>query len=299
MNSPIKSAFEFETVKLKTSELLPTKKLPPGVKSRSSYQTITSSVAEVGVIEPVVVCRQRRGMYLLLDGHMRLEVLKELGVGEVMCLVSTDDEAFTYNSRVSGLAPTQANRMVLKALEAGVSEQRLAKALNLAAKTVRMSRELLRGICPEAIEQLKDKPVSTGALHKGSSALQVLKKVKPLRQIKMADLMIGSANYSRPNALALLDRTPRASLVDPEKSRSADDAKPEDIARMEAEVQALERDFMSLEDSYGRNVVNLTLARGYLKRLLESARIVRYLASKHRDLLGEFQRIQEITSLEG
>jgi len=292
MSTPIKTAFELVGVELKVSELLPTKKLPSSIKTSSAYKTIAASVAEVGVIEPLVVCRERKGMYLLLDGHVRLEVLKERGVGKVFCLVSTDDEAFTYNSRVNRLAPIQANRMILKALDAGVPEERLARALNLAEKTVRRNREMLKGICPEAIDLLKDKPVST-------AAIQVLKKVKPLRQMEMADLMIGSANYSKPYAFALLHRTPRGSLADPDKPRPMDDARPEDIARMEAEMQALERDFLLLEDTYGRNVVNLTLARGYLKKLLENAKVVKYLASKRADLLTEFQRIQEVTSLEG
>jgi ParB-like chromosome segregation protein Spo0J len=38
-------------------------------------------------------------MYLLLDGHIRLEMLKEIGETQVRCLVATDDEAFTYNKR--------------------------------------------------------------------------------------------------------------------------------------------------------------------------------------------------------
>ena len=67
---------------------------------------------------------------------------------------------------------------------------------------------------------------------------------------------------------------------------------------MEVEMEALERDILLIDDSYGRNVVNLTIARGYLKRLVENAKVVRYLSAKHGDLLTEFQRIQEAASLE-
>jgi hypothetical protein len=35
--------------------------------------------------------------------------------------VSTDDEAFTYNKRISRIAPIQEHRMILKAIERGVS----------------------------------------------------------------------------------------------------------------------------------------------------------------------------------
>jgi ParB-like chromosome segregation protein Spo0J len=290
MSSPVKTGFELAAVEVKLDKLLPTKKLAPALKSTKKYRAIAASIAEVGIIEPLVVHRQRGSSFLLLDGHVRLEVLKSMGATQTLCIISTEDEAFTYNSRVNRVAPIQANRMILKALEAGVDEARLAKALNLARGTVRDSRKMLKDICPEAIDLLKDKPVATGAL-------RVFKQVKPLRQIEMADLMIASATYTKPYAEALLAATPRQNLVDSGKSKRAHAARPEDIAKMEAEMQALEHEVLLLDESYGRNVVNLTIARGYLKKLLENARVVRYLASKFPDLLAQFQRIQETASL--
>jgi hypothetical protein len=38
---------------------------------------------------------------VLLDGHMRLKALIELGRTEVFCLVANDDDAFTYNDKVT------------------------------------------------------------------------------------------------------------------------------------------------------------------------------------------------------
>jgi hypothetical protein len=67
---------------------------------------------------------------------------------------------------------------------------------------------------------------------------------------------------------------------------------------MDVEMQALERDILLIDESYGRDVVNLTIARGYVKKLLENAKVVKFLAAKHADLLTEFQRIQDAASLE-
>ncbi len=67
---------------------------------------------------------------------------------------------------------------------------------------------------------------------------------------------------------------------------------------MDAEMQALEKDILGANESYGRDVVNLTLAQRYVKRLLENAKVVKYLAAKHADVLTEFQRMQEAASLE-
>jgi predicted DNA-binding protein len=90
-------------------------------------------------------------------------------------LVVTEDESYTYNRQRIHVAPIQASKMVRRAIEIGVPEERIARALNLAANTIRQSRTLLRGICLEAIELLKDK-------HVASKAFMELKKVKPMRQ---------------------------------------------------------------------------------------------------------------------
>lgn len=68
------------------------------------------------------------GQYLLLDGHVRLVALTELGFTEAPCLVATDDEAYTYNSRINRLSTIQEHFMIRRAIERGVSTERLAKA---------------------------------------------------------------------------------------------------------------------------------------------------------------------------
>ncbi len=113
----LRAGFLMEAVTLSLDQILPSRKLKGGVETSKRYQMIAASVREVGIIEPLVVTPQsgKRGMYLLLDGHVRLEILRELGRESVTCLVSTDDENSTYNIRVSRLAPIQENRMILKA----------------------------------------------------------------------------------------------------------------------------------------------------------------------------------------
>jgi ParB-like chromosome segregation protein Spo0J len=292
MSTPVKPAFELAAVDVKLEKLLPTKKLAPAVKNTEAYADIAASAAVVGIIEPLVVHRQRGGTFLVLDGHLRLDVLKGMGATQALCLISTDDETYTYNAHVNRIAPIQANRMILKTVEAGVDEAKLSKALNLTRHTLRESRTMLKDICPEAIELLKDK-------HVAIAAFRLFKQVKPLRQIEMADLMIAAATYTKAYAEALVIATPRANLVDPVKSKRSEATRPEDVAKMQTEMQALEREVLLLDESYGRNVVNLTIARGYLKKILENVRVVRYLASKFPDLLAQFQRIQETASLEG
>jgi hypothetical protein len=292
MSKPAKPAFEFDGVMVKLDRLLPTKQVKEAAKQSAKYKAILASIREVGIIEPLIVHRQKGGRYLLLDGHERVEALKELGIGETLCLVSTDDEGYTYNRQVNRVAPVQANRMVLKALDAGVKEHRIAKALNLSLSTIRENRRMLQGICPEALDLLKDTPAAL-------QTFRELKKVKPIRQIEMVELMTSAGNYGGAYARALVVATQKEHLVEPEKPKKIPGVKPDDLARMEHEMRMVEKDFLLLDETYGRNVMDLTLARAYLKKLLENAKVVRYLAQKHRDVLAEFQRIGEAISLEG
>lgn len=125
--------FENDCVTLAVDALLPVRVLRATTKSSKKYQQITASVREVGLVEPPVVARDpvNPGTFLLLDGHLRIEVLKDLGIEKVECLVSTDDEAFTYNKRISRLSPVQEHKMILRAIERGVPEEKIAKALDM------------------------------------------------------------------------------------------------------------------------------------------------------------------------
>lgn len=63
---------------------------------------------------------------------------------------------------------------------------------------------------------------------------------------------------------------------------------PEDMASMQRETEALSRDFRLIEESHGRNTLNLVLAVAYLRKFLESADIVRYLSGHFAGILGGF-----------
>ena len=79
--------------------------------------------------------------------------------------------------------------MIVKAIERGVSEERIAKALNVNIPDIVRKRRLLDGICPEVAEILKDKHV---AIHTFSE----LRKMMPLRQIEAAELMVAMNKYT-------------------------------------------------------------------------------------------------------
>lgn len=292
MTAKVAIAFEPDSVLLHLSDILPVKQLPATLKKSRKYQQILASIQEVGIIEPPVVARQkgRKGKFLLLDGHSRIEVLKGLDVSEVTCLVATDDEAFTYNKRINRLATVQEHKMILKAIERGVSEDRIAKTLDVNVASIRHKRRLLDGICPETAEILKDKHCPINTFHS-------LKKMKPMRQVEVAELMISMNNFSVTYGKALLAATPQSQMVDSGKPKSFKGISPEQIARMEKEMASLQHEIKLIEDSYGPDHLNLVLARGYLVSLLNNSKVSRYLTQNHSEILSEFQKISEAASM--
>src|SRR4051794_23612166 len=94
--SSVKMAFERAELHIATADIQPLKLVTTATKRSPKYAQIAASIREVGIVEPPVVARDRSepGKYLLLDGHLRIDVLKDMGQTGVTCLVSTDDEAF-------------------------------------------------------------------------------------------------------------------------------------------------------------------------------------------------------------
>jgi ParB-like chromosome segregation protein Spo0J len=110
-------AFEGEGQRIAIFQIQPLKLVSDAIRKTPKYAQIATSMREVGIIEPPIVARDHSepGKFLLLDGHLRIDVLKAIGETEVAFLISTDDEAFTYNKRVNRLAMIQEHRMILKA----------------------------------------------------------------------------------------------------------------------------------------------------------------------------------------
>jgi ParB-like chromosome segregation protein Spo0J len=293
MATGIRAAFEDKTVLLPTSAIMPMRSLNKDQRRSIKFQRIAASIAEVGVIEPLVVSRLagKDGSYLLLDGHARLSLLQELGSAEVRCLVALDDDPFTYNKRVSHLAIIQEHYMIMRALERGVTEKKIADALNVDVARIRRQRTLLDGICPEAVEMLKDRQLSPVVFGN-------LKKMASSRQVEVVGLMISCGNFSSSYASALLAGTRQQELAKPNKPKKVHGLSLEQMARMEHEMTTLQGDFKLAESSYGDHMLELVVASGYLSKLLRNTQVERYLAEHHSEFLDQFRAIVSSNVLE-
>ena len=287
-SAPVAMAFESATLRIALKDILPLREVSTVVRNSVKYGQIAASIQEVGIIEPPVVVRDRQdpGKFCLLDGHLRLQILRDRGDTEVVCLIALEDEAFTYNKRVSRLAIIQEHRMILNAVKRGVPEERLARALNVNISNIRAKRNLLVGICPEAADLLRDKHLSLNTFIE-------LRRLKPMRQIEAAELMVAMNRFSKSYAQSLVAATPDEQLM-AGRRKAVRGLTIDQMALMERESEALDREFRMIEHSYGSDHLDLVLATGYIARLLANARVVRHLAQQHPEILAEFQKIADL-----
>lgn len=292
MNEPVRLACESEIVEVALAKILPMRLLDDSIRKTSKYQCIEASVRELGLIEPLVVFPQAssNGCFMLLDGHVRLMILKAIQATTVKCLISLDDEGFTYNHKVNRLSAIQEHFMILRAIKNGVTEARIARSLNVNVRLIRQKRDLLEGICAEAVEVLREKRAS-------ANALRELRKVKPMRQIEIAELMCATNNFSVGYAKCLVTATSAEGLLDGERGRDTRGLSPEDLSRVEHEMETLGKDFKLIEESHGKNTLDLVLVQGYLRKLLDNPRIMRHLSHHHPEILVEFQKLVEARNL--
>ena len=286
---PAAVGFRNDCVEVSIDRLHPLKRQSPELRATSKYRQILASISKVGVVEPpaVVPDESRPGEYFVLDGHVRLEALRELGARSVECLVARQDDTYTYNRHVCRLTTIQEHRMIAKAANANVPLELIAGALGLSEATIRQNFRMLAGICPEVVQRLADKPCP-------AHIFPLLRQMKPIRQMEAADLMVAQGNYSKAFVGAMLAATAPDQLVTVPRSTSASF---ETIAKLEQELAALQRQNKQVEDTYGTDVLKLTVIKGYFQALLTRAKVVRWLASNRPEYLKEFQAIADLSRL--
>lgn len=292
MNAPVKISFTQAVIDLPLDTILPVRPMTTRITASRRYGRIVASIHEVGVIEPLVVAKpdgDRR--HMLLDGHLRLHALAADGAATAPCIVSDDDEAFTYNKRVNRLATVQEHYMISRALDRGVPAAMIAAALGIDEKVVARRRNLLDGIAPEAVEILKDRQVN-------SLVFDVLRKLKPHKQFGAAEMMASMNNFTASYAKAILAATRQDDLAKPDQPKKIAGVTPDQMRRMERELESLNADYKARESTFGDDVLQLVLSSRYLERLIANENVARYLGSRHADILSQFQTIVSASSLD-
>jgi len=145
------------------------------------------------------------------------------------------------------------------------------------------------GICPEVLDLLSDcvVPLKTFGL---------LRQVVPDRQVEIAKLMIALRRVKLNTARVFIILTPQSQLTDTSRSRQqfpGIDAV--QLAAMESELADLSSRFQRAAEQSGTWNLELVAARGYILRLMESAKVVRYLALHFPPHLAGFQTLLDFS----
>jgi hypothetical protein len=286
----VKTSFLLQVVRLKTKILVSSKQLDKKDRSHHKYLQIAASLTAVGLIEPLVVFPAAHGTYLVLDGHKRLDILTSRKAQEVECLISTDDEAYTYNRHANYLSSVGEHQMILRALQHN-SEETIAAALNVNISTIRKKRDLLDGICKEAVDVLKDRRVP-------SYAFAIMRKMKPVRQAEAAELMVSSNLYSHRFVGALLAGTRDEMLVPQNRVTTSRTIAADQTARIASETENLLQNSKVVEETYGTEALILSVCCRYVKKLLDIPKVARYVSASHPDLSVELHNLTTLFTAE-
>lgn len=275
-------------------KILPSRAITLNAEQVRKYKQIRASIEDIGLIEPLCVLAldRKSGAHILVDGHLRLKAMRDLGIPHAECLVAIDDEAHTYNSRVSHLSTIQEHVMIRRAIERGISPERLAKGLTIDVTTIIRQKNLLEGICDEVAALLKERKFSI-------TLPSVLRQMKSTRQIECVELMISANNVTVSYARAMLATTSPDMLVKPKVVTARKNASEEQIAKMDREMASLAEHYRLAEQNYATDVLNLTMASKYVEKLLDNKGVMRHLQTHHPDVMDEFARIVEAVTLDG
>jgi RepB plasmid partitioning protein len=280
---PVKIGFERQVLEIPLEDLIALKeKASPAAVGRK-YKQIRASLEHIGLIEPLSVYPQSGGKYLVVNGNLRLHLMRELCIATARCTIALDDEAYTYNKRVNSLSPIAEHYMILKAVANGVTEARIASGLSVDVEAIRRRRSLLDGICAEVVQLLHEKRIS-------QSTFTSLRKMKPLRQIEAAELMISASNYSSPFAAAILSVTQAESLVHPPKTPTKAHS-PAASTLIEESTETLLRELAVVRRTYGADVLSLTVICRSIEAFMGNPAIERYLTQNHPEILAELRRL--------
>ncbi|QEH47018.1 RepB plasmid partition [Aggregatibacter actinomycetemcomitans] len=283
MPKNITYAFHNELVMLPLDVIISSHPIDNKLEKSVKFQSIFSSIQEIGIIEPLVVYPDN-GQYLLLDGHSRLHALKMLGMTETLCMLATDDEGFTYNKQINRLTAIQEHNMIMKAIERGVSDEAISRTLNIDIKILRQKMAMLKGITQEVSEKLANKPV-------GKEIFRILRKMKPERQIEVADMMLASNKFTVTYANMMLLSSRKEELVESHKPKATSELA--DIAIMQKEMERLKENYRISEEKLADLKLSLIVAKGYVNRLLNNVVISEFLENDKNDIYLALKEVCE------
>jgi hypothetical protein len=270
--------------------LSPSRSIPVNVRSSNKYKQILTSIAEIGLIEPIIIFISDNGEHKVLDGHLRIEALKDLTITHAHCLISPVEDTYSYNKRVNHLTILQEQRMLQKAVESGVSVEKLCAVLGLSQGIINTRLRISEGISKEALALLADKNVS-------QNVFDVLRKIKPHKQMDFVTTMVTLNNVTKKFALSMLHALPAEHLVRKPDNAPEDKDMVKTLARLEKEMAALQVETQDIQNEFAENNLNLMVVRSYIAKLLSKNEIIHWLYDNKSEYLDVLKKVLGVKHL--
>ncbi|MBM3273478.1 RepB plasmid partition [Candidatus Kaiserbacteria bacterium] len=182
--------------------------------------------------------------------------------------------------------------MIRRAIDRGVSKERLARAFGVNLSSINRRINLLEGICPDAIARLQDKQFTP-------DVTRVLRNMKAARQVEAVELMVASNTITVAHADALLKATPPEQRTDFKPTERDKQLAPiEQIVKLEKEMSQVQTQYKDAEENYGSDLLNLVVAKGYLTKLLGNDAVKSYITRHEPEILEHFELVVNTVSME-
>jgi len=182
--------------------------------------------------------------------------------------------------------------MIRRAIDRGVSKERLARAFNVNLSSINRRINLLSGLCPEAIALLQDHQFTP-------DVTRILRNMKAARQVEAVELMVASNTITVAHVEALLKATPpeqRADVPPPERDSKAPPL--EQLVKLEKEMSQVQTQYKDAESHYGSELLNLVVAKGYLTKLLANPAVKSYIGRREPEILIHLELVANTASME-
>lgn len=250
---------------------------------------ITASIQAVGLLEPLVVFPEE-DHYVILDGRIRYQILLQMGIETVPCIIWKEKEAFTANRMVNRLSPVQEARMINQSLQE-LDEPTIASALALTRIVHRLNKSLLKRLSPRVAAAF-----DTGKITKVCA--REFTFVKPARQEEILGMMEEYNDCSVAFARTLILKTPPVQRAKPPKGTKTpwdrSKKKKSDLLKQLKEAEEKHDFYSTLYRQYSINLLKLVI---YVRSLVTHERAAECMRRKHPDILAAFQEV--ITHAEG
>ena len=182
--------------------------------------------------------------------------------------------------------------MIRRAIDKGVSKERLARAFNVNLSSINRRVSLLEGISPKAVELLQDKKFTP-------DVTRILRNMKSARQVEAVELMVTSNNITATHAEALLKATKDEQRSDRVQAKNEKKRAPlEQIVKLEKEMSQVQTQYKDAEQNYGTDLLNLVVAKGYLTKLLDNNAVTVFIKKYEPEILNHFEMVVNTVSME-